>query len=70
MDKNETEKKKIKEWGLRNYQQYQFLEIDKEKNIFRQTHFSQNQSRHSLLPGFVLLNKCNYAACGISSLTL
>ena len=46
------------------------LEIDKEKNIFRQTHFSQNQSRHSLLPGFVLLIKCNYTARGISSLTL
>lgn len=34
MDKNETEKKKIKEWGLRNYQQYQFLEIDKEKESY------------------------------------
>ncbi|MBD5521758.1 MAG: hypothetical protein HDR03_11185 [Lachnospiraceae bacterium] len=34
MDKNETEKKKLKEWGLSNCQQYQFQKSDKEKESY------------------------------------
>lgn len=34
MDKNETEKKKLKEWGLKNCQKYQFQGIDKERESY------------------------------------
>lgn len=34
MSKNETEKKKLKEWGMGNCQKYQFQGIDKEKESY------------------------------------
>ncbi len=34
MDRNETEKKKLREWGLANCQQYQFQRIDREKESY------------------------------------
>lgn len=34
MDRNETEKNKLREWGLANCQQYQFQGIDREKESY------------------------------------